>query len=52
MNNTILKELNVLVCNCGVLLQLDNLKQNQYDPGREYQSYECPACLQRLIKEV
>ena len=35
MNETILRELNILVCKCGVLLHNNNLKR---------QEYCCPVC--------
>ena len=48
--STILKDLNIYVCNDGVLLQLDKLMYCYYDYNAKKQKYICPIC-HRAIEE-
>lgn len=46
-----LKEFNVYVCNCGLLLHLDNLNNDQFDYEKRKQHYCCPVCKREIKNE-
>jgi len=49
--NTILRELNIYVCKCGVLLQLNKLKDDQFDHSLRSEKYICPVCRRKIEME-
>lgn len=51
MTERILKDLNIVVCKCGILLQMDNAKDYQYDWDRRHQRVICPICKEIIYDE-
>lgn len=39
-------------CVCGIVLNLENLKQEQYDFNAIKKRYECPICKRNITEEV
>lgn len=50
-NEQILKNLNIFVCECGVLIQLDKIKNYQYNPDLRKQRVYCPVCKNEIWRE-
>ena len=44
-------EEDIITCSCGILLNLERAKENQYDYNKIRQKVYCPACKYKVWEE-